>query len=219
MKFVFRSALALCALAGPALGAETPNVTPYQVLHQVLRPAQQIARYDRLVAIERIESKLPGVRPQDIRITVQAKKGPIVVPVAADGRVDFPLDDALVAENPDVLSNQPKGSLTLTVTFALKLGADLRIPWDTFEAAMDQARKVVAEQAKEQGGGVRLGGAQFVFSTGSDASVTVAGKGERLLMADDLGHVIVMVDETMQKEQPALVLSRKAELVLPFLQQ
>ena len=108
----------------------------FDTLFTVLAPAQQIAKFDRLRAIQRIDSKLAGVTPAQIRIVVKAQGGDIAVPVAADGRIQFPLDETLRAQNPDVQTNQPKGSLSLTVTMELKLPDSLHIGWDDLHEAL-----------------------------------------------------------------------------------
>jgi hypothetical protein len=79
--------LASIALVPTAFADEPISMTPYAALYQVLSPANKIATYDHLVAIERIESKNASVRPETIKIVIYAKSGAIVVPVAPTGEV------------------------------------------------------------------------------------------------------------------------------------
>ena len=68
--------LLLCfTLASVAAEADEAGTTPYLTLYQVLSPIAGIEAYDRLIAVERIESKLPAVHAEDIRIVIHAKGG------------------------------------------------------------------------------------------------------------------------------------------------
>ncbi len=206
--------LAIALASSPIVHAADGSSTPYQVLYDVLEPARTVTRFDRLRAIERVTSRLPGVAPHDIRLSIQSRRGAIAVPVADDGRIDFPMQVALREENPDVVTNQPKGSLQLTVAYELVLGNGLRIAWDDLAAAVTQAERAMAGQI----GDAHVTGAEFRFGPGSEASITLAGKGERLLMADEAGRAIVMFDEAATREKPALVLSGRPLIVLPYVQ-
>jgi hypothetical protein len=218
MPWFVRAVALFAALCGARAWADV-STTPYITLFTVLAPAQQINSFDRLRAVQRIDSKTPGVVPSQIRIVVKAKRGDIAVPVAADGHIDFPLDEALKTENPEVQTNQPKGSLSLTVTMELKLPAGLHIAWADLHAALDQAHAVLAAQAHTEGLSVPgIIGAEFRFGRGTDARVTVTGKSERLLAADAQGRVIVMLDEAAAKEQPNLEFTHQPLAVMPFLQ-
>lgn len=215
MTFLIRRLAAALAFAAGAAPAQETSTTPYAVLYQVLEPAQAIGKHDRLRAVEHIESKRPGVAPSDIRLTIRSRSGDRAVPVAPDGRLEFPVDAVLKAENPDVLTNQPKGSLTLTVTFEFKFADPQRVAWDELGAALEQARAAVAERAA--GAQARVAGIEYRFAAGEDARVIIAGAGERLLMAAGDGRVIVMIDETVAKERPTLLASRKPSVILPFI--
>ncbi|HOV58368.1 MAG TPA: hypothetical protein PLN91_10855 [Rhodanobacteraceae bacterium] len=219
MSLSLRPALWVGLLLAPLAQAGEGSTTPYAVLYQVLEPAQQIAAYDHLRAVQRIDSRLPDVSPAQIRLVVKARRGDIAVPIGADGRLDFPLDAALKAENPAVQSNQPKGSLSLTVTLELRLPAGDRVPWQELATALEQARRVLGEQAQAHGlAAPAVTGAEFHFPAGSEARVTLSGKGERLLLADGAGRVIVMLDETTRKEQPTLLLGARPLAVVPHLE-
>lgn len=219
MFVLFRVLVLLTAALAPfALVAEEGSATPYDVLYKVLEPAQKMGRFDRLRAVQRIQSKLPAVVPTQIRISIKSARGDIAVPVGADGRIEFPFDSALQGENPLVQTNQPKGSLSLTVTMELKLPTGDRIAWRDLEASVQQAREMLREQAQQQGGEAPpVSGVEFHFSPSSEARVTLSARSERLLMADDTGRVVVMLDESLTKEQPDLLLNAKVLEVVPFL--
>jgi len=205
--------IASLALAQNAAG-EATSTTTYLTLYQVLSPVHGIGAYDHLVAIERVESKMPDVRPQDIRIVIHARQGAIPVPVAATGEVKFPVTDALRAENPPVETNQPKGSLALIVNVALKVADHARVPWAEIEAGLTQVKAFYAET---QGAAApAIDGVEAHFTAGTAAMLTIEGKNERLLMADPEGRIIVTRDMAHESAAPVLVFSRAPEFIVPY---
>jgi hypothetical protein len=194
--------------------AEEAGTTPYAALYQVLSPVSRINAYDRLVAIERIESKMPGVRPDDIRIVIHARQGPINVPVARDGEVAFPATDALRDENPPVETNQPKGSLALIVNVALRFGDRLRVPWSDVEAALGQVKAFYADT--KGAAAPAISGIEVHFPPGGEAMLTIEGKSERLLMADASGRIVVTREMALETADPILAFSRAPEFVVPY---
>lgn len=206
--------LASIVLAAAANADETVSTTPYATLYQVLSPVQTIGKYDRLVAIERIESKIPDVKSADIRVVIHAKAGAIAVPVGQDGVVNFPATNALREENPPVETNQPKGSLAFIVNVALR-GADrLRVPWNDVEAGLEQVKAFYAESRGATA--PAISGIEVHFAPGTPAMLTIEGKTERLLMADPAGRLVVTRDMAPESEKPVLAFSRAPEFVLPY---
>lgn len=208
--------LALLMPLSVAAGEPTSGATPYLALYQVLAPARSIRAYDHLLAIERVESKLPGVRAQDIRITIRARGGAIAVPVAADGSVDFPASDELQAENPVVETNQPKGSLMLTVHAALRVPDSLRVPWSEVDAGLRQAEELFAKTSEGSAANAKPRGVEILFDGSGPASVTLAGKSELLLQAGADGRTLVTRDMVVESERPVLVFSRRPYRLSPW---
>jgi hypothetical protein len=202
----------LCAPAAEAV----VSTTPYAALYNVLRPAAAIGEYSRLIAIERIESKLPDVRAPDIRITIRAGSGAIAVPVGSDGNVDFPRGDALYAENPMVETNQPKGSLALTVSVGLRIPSTLQVAWSELAEGLAQAD---ALHAKASGGApaATTRGIEVYFDAGAPASIILAGKSEYLLQADAAGRIVLLRDRIVESEQPQVRFSRTPSRMLPYM--
>jgi hypothetical protein len=206
--------LASIALAPAAFADEATSMTPYATLYAVLVPVTKIATYDHLVAIERIESKSGGVRPDTIRVVIHAKSGSINVPVSATGEVKFPVSEALRVENPPVETNQPKGSLALIVNVALRIGDRLRVPWTDVEAALSQVRQFYADT---QGSAApKISGVEAHFSPGNAAMLTIEGKSERLLMADPAGRILVTNEMASENAGAVLAFSRAPEFVVPY---
>jgi len=202
----------LLALAGARV-AHAAEIE-YAVIHRALGAAGEIAAYPRLRAVQRIESKRDGVAPRAIAISIRARRGRIEVPVADDGSVALPFDDALLAENPVVQTNQPAGSLTLTLSVELRQPRGAIVPVAEVEAALAEADALLARQHAR----ARVRGVEFRFAGDETGGVTLRGSGERVLVPDRAGRVIVM-------RIPDLSLYREIELaarpvrILPFLDQ
>ena len=208
------SALLLGAFApGRALAQATGDV-PYAVLYETLAPAVAIRRYPRLLPVQRVESKLDGVAPDSIRIRIGAGADAIDVPVGADGAIDFPLQAALLAANPPVRTNQPRGSLTLSVTLALRVPAGPRLAADAIRAALAEVDALMAETA---GGAPRARGVEFRFPAGAGASLNLSGAGGRVLVADARDRIVLMRDTDLQPPAALLEFSTAPVLVLPWM--
>lgn len=212
-------ALAAWLAAAPhaARAADDAGATPYAVLHQALSPALEVEGDPRLRAVQRIESKLPGVRPQDIKVTIAARAGAIRVPIGADGRAAFPLRDDLLAQNPPVHSNQPRGSLTVSVTLALAPPTSTRVPVAELRAALDAADAWLSRKAAAEGlppPAVR--GVELRFPPAAGASATLRGASERLLLADADGRIVLVRDADLADGTREVELSQLPLELLPW---
>ena len=203
-------AVLLLALVGG--GAVDAAEIEYAVIHRALGAAREIGGYPRLRAVQRIESKRDGIAPRTIDIAIHARRGRIEVPVADDGTLALPFDDALLAENPVVETNQPAGSLTLTLSVELKQPSGAIVAAAEVEAALAEADALLVGQHARS----RVRGVEFRFTDDETGGVTLRGAGERVLVPDRAGRVIVMRD-------PDLSTCREIELaarpirILPFL--
>ena len=206
----------LLALASAIAGGRAVHAAEieYAVIHRALGAAREIATYPRLRAVQRIESKRAGIAPRAIDIAIRARRGRIEVPVGDDGTIAMPFDDALLAENPVVETNQPAGSLTLTLSVELHQPSGAIVPAAEVEAALAEADALLVRQRARS----RVRGVEFRFADDGAGGVTLRGSGERVLVPDRDGRVIVMRD-------PDLSLYRELELaarpvrILPFLDQ
>lgn len=219
MRVLARTLVAvLLALSSAMLvAAPDPGAIPYAALYQALRPVLELSGYDRLLATATVQSKLAGVRPSSIRLLIHRRSGPQPVTVAEDGSFDFPLNAALLEENPTVTSNQPRGSLTLAVTLTLRPVSGLRIAYSELAAGIDQARAAVASDPARPGVGIR--GVELRFPPGHAATVVLSGRSERLLMADARGVVILNDSEEWRGQGTEVVFSELPAKILPLLDQ
>ncbi len=199
--------------AGVVQASEASTSAPYAVLYRALEPALAIDAYPRLRAIRRVESKLPGVQATDIRLVIARADGPIEIRPAADGSIDFPLDAALLAENPPVRSNQPRGSLVLSATLALATPATRAVPAAVLTAALDDADRLLGADGSPS----RAAGVEFQFPPQARATATIEGPAERTLVADHAGRIVLLRDRDLDGNPGMIELSAIPTLVLPWL--
>ena len=106
-------------LSGRSLAFNELARLPYQ---QLLRIAQSDARAKSDAASYklRIQSRNPKITPKDIELFLDVKDKPLVLVIDNDGFVEVPHNKELVDANPDLVANQPRGSLNIFV--------DLEVP-------------------------------------------------------------------------------------------
>lgn len=210
---MFRMRAAIALFAALASGTAGAAEIEYAAIHRALAAGRDIARFPHLRAVQRIESKLPGVPARAIDIAIRARRGRIDVPVAADGTLALPIDDALLAENPVVETNQPAGSLTLTLSIELPQPPGATLSVAEVEAALAEADALLEGQHASS----RVRGVEFRFESDAPAGVTLRGEAERVLVPDRDGRVIVMRDPDLRSLYREIELAARPARILPFL--
>lgn len=189
---------------------------PYASLYRALEPGLKLDRYDRLLAVQRIQSKLAEVQPGTITVRILAQSGAIDVPIGADGRMRFPLTRELLTENPVVESNQPSGSLSLSVSFEVAPPASSTLAYtdflDSVRQAQDALRQLDGPYAKAEVVGLE-------FRMGEpDASATVeCPDSEDLLRADQKGRIVVRIDPRLPPADTTIHFSAAPRQAFPNL--
>ena len=183
----------ICSLAL----AQAPTDVRYASLYRALEPGLIIASFDRLLARQRIVSRQRDVLPSHIEVRILAASGVIVVKVAPDGSVDFPMTTRLLAENPIVESNQAKGSLSLSATMEVKLGQNKVVAYSDFYESAMQAQQAIASLGPAMAGRkVRSIEFEFVRTQGARAELTDTNA-EELLLADKQGLLTLRIDKAL----------------------
>ena len=65
-------------------------------------------------------SRLAGVSPAVIKLTLKTIAGDIAIPLNADGEFSLPVTDELREENPWITANQPEGWLIMTASVSIR---------------------------------------------------------------------------------------------------
>jgi hypothetical protein len=205
------AALLLSALAGPAL-AENARLPYHQLYHAQKAQADLNRTHTNLVVVLTLQSTLPGVKTSDLAVYIEARAGKIPIPIGAVGDFTIPLRDDLLAEDPWIIINQPKGTMKLNWQGGLIPGritrsfhyAHLMRPVRDYEEVQAQMRRFFPGSP-----GMIVTGLKLTFSTAQKKAVAVihARGGDRKLEADEQGEVILPLAPDLLEEDPEISLS------------
>ena len=196
--------------------ADEPGKVPYAAIYQVLQPGLIMDDYPRLRAVQRVESRMPGVEPATVRIWIDAAAGTIEVPIDQRGHARFPLTDALLAENPAVRSNQPQGSLNIQVALEARLPDQREIPYQQVWEAIEQAQSAL-DRLGGSYAGAEVQCIEYRFA-GSDREFLVsADEYEQKLIADASGRLVIRADPRWLRDRVRLKVRGKLRSAVPRL--
>ena len=178
------------------------------------------------------------VTPQDITLTIHHASGiEQAIPHDAWGHVLLPVTDALKAENPMIVTNQPKHTLNASVVIDLLPPPDTELRYDALMLGVAQLNDAIA--GKRLGALARLYGGKsdglLVFYNGGEHSLTVHGEaGDRILKSEsaeqELSHlkginkdllipgtqiIYVPLEKATLKENPRVTLDAPPAQVFP----
>jgi len=211
--------LAVLALALPVVAGaqEAANASvPYAAVYEVLKASALAQGHERVRVRQRVASRLPGVAPDRIELVVHARSGQLVLRPGPDGAFSFPLDALLLAENPQVTSNQPRGSLSLSVVLDLVLPAGGEWRVRDVLAAMDEAGQVLAAMPAGPNSGP-VQGIEFYFERTGEGRLSVQGRGERQYLADEDGRVVLMRDSDLADPDAMVRFDQRPLRAQPFI--
>jgi hypothetical protein len=215
VKAVLSAFLGLLLLA-PRLAAAEDARLPYHELYRLQKAQLDLSRtYTNLALVLQMRSTLPNVKYSDITASIDAKSGAVPVPIGAQGSFSVPVRDDLLAEDPWILVNQPKGSMELSwhaglapsvarqLTNAIHYGPLMRavLECDDVQEAM---RQFFPTAPRLTAVGLRL---TFRSSTIGASAIIHAKTGDRRLAANTLGELIIPLDGDLLEEDPVMTLT------------
>ena len=204
-------ALALFFLAGTAL-AENARL-PYHQLYKAQKAQAELNHdHTNLLVVLTLQSALPDVKTSDLAVSIEAKSGKIPIAVGAVGEFTIPLRDDLLAEDPWIVINQPKGTMKLNWQVGVIPGritrslhyARLMKPVRESEEVQDQMRRCFPGSPR-----LVVTGLKLAFPAGQAKAVAVihAKGGDRRLEADEHGDIILPLVADLLEEDPEISLS------------
>jgi hypothetical protein len=203
--------LLLSVLAGPAL-AENARL-PYHQLYNAQKAQAGLNRaHTNLLIVLTLQSTLPGVKTSDLAVFIDSKAGKIPIEIGAAGDFTIPMRDDLLAEDPWLVTNQPKGTMKLSWQGGLILGritnpisyAHLMGPVRDYEDVQAQMLRFFPGTYKLTVTGLRL---TFPAAQNRAAVVIHARGGDRKLAADEHGEIILPLAPDLLEEDPEISLS------------
>ena len=192
--------------AGIALPAQA---RPLKDMCSSMEPFRKVADLKYVKPVVRVKPRSESVKPGDVAFTIAAKSGPIRVTPTADGVIDLPLTDALCAENPDIVSNQPEGTVQFEASIDpqippvqqldYRLLDELRRQWDEAVSRQNFFYRTLAPSARAF---------HLAFEPGRAASAEIRlPQGVRKLVADANGDLVIPFESSWASANPAIVLS------------
>jgi len=203
--------IGLCILAGPAQ-AENARL-PYRQIYNAQKAQADLNRaHTNLLVVLTMQSTLPGVKTSDLAVYIDAKAGKTPIEIGAVGDFTIPLRDDLLAENPWIVINQPKGTMKLNWQVGVIPGritrsvhyAHLMRPVQESEDVQAQMRRFFPGSPKLSVTGLRLA---FPASQTRAMVVIHAKDGDRKLEADVHGEIILPLVPDLLEEDPEISFS------------
>jgi hypothetical protein len=162
-------------------------------------PPAERDRLEVLLKLAPDSNAPPGTPPPTL--TIDAKGGPIRLEPGPEGAINFPVTDALLAEDPPVLTTAPEGQKT-RVSLELRpvRPAGTSFPIAGLMVSVSQANKLIKEQAGFLSFAMpTLKAVLLVYPPGTPQTARLIAPGvERTIAADAKGHLRIPRDEPLE---------------------
>jgi hypothetical protein len=208
----------IAALAAPVQAAETANLR-YHVLTR---------DFD---AFEQLDPELRNKVRLAVRIVTHAgNTRPVMLWINHDGkRYDLPIDDygfvellrspEIVADDPLVETNQPKGSISTKLAMLLQVPDSQRFHYADLRAATAQTDALIDKAAGLASFLIpTVKGVQFRCAAASDCLLVVHHPtGDEILRPNDDGMIRLRLNHTLDSENPLIEAPRPVTVIEPLL--
>jgi hypothetical protein len=191
--FLFGAALSLSATESEKA------VIPYDKLDKFWQLSSSV-NPSNLVLRGRFNSKNEAIRTADIQLTIRSKtRGDIPVELNAAGELKaFPHTEELAKENPPIISNQPKGTLNMTIMWSMPSPEGLSFPYSKLRNGVAEFNKLIKAQAGMFSVLAPKSKTVWIFfpntSAGKAKVEVITTKGTKEFKADAEGRVNVDLD-------------------------
>ena len=189
---------------------------------QLLKIAQSDARAkaDAKSYKLRIQSRNPSVTAKDIELFLDVKDAPLVLVVDNDGFVEVPHNENLVTGNPDLVANQPRGSLNIFVDLEVPKVSPPQIKDGKvqYQELFRPLVEIQTEMRKVDPTFGLSGQQQFVLEieTGKEPIKITRAFGARTYRPNTRGKVYMIMESYLYEENPEVEIPDNAKMnVLP----
>jgi len=161
------------------------------------------------------------VHPSDITLTIHsARKGMAPLRLGTNGQIlEFPHDNELLRENPDVVANQPKGALQLWVFMQIPPPEGLTFRYNRLGDGVAEMNKAIHAQAGMVLSVIapKIKGVIFFPNAGAGkATVEIeSAAGVKQYTADKAGRVKLRLEKALMTENPEIKVSEKPASIVP----
>lgn len=211
-----QSALCFVVLLMPGLAVAEDARLPYQDLWRIQKTQIELGRvHTNLALVLQICSTNPAVKSTDISAYVDSKSGRVPIPIGPEGAFTVPARDDLLAENPWIIVNQPRGTMQLnwhaglapsvaqSMTNAIHYGPLMRIVRQS-DDVQEAMRQCFPNAPRLTAVGLRL---TFRASAIGPAAIIHARDGNRRLPANALGELLIPIDGDLMDQDPIVTLT------------
>lgn len=189
--------------------APAAHARPLKKVCDAVEPLGKISDLEYVKPVIRVKPTSEAVKPADVVFTIEAKSGPIRITPAADGTIEFPITDALCAENPEMVSNQPDDALSFAISIDPRIPPATRLDYRQLEKLRHEWNEAVSRQSlvwRMLAPSPRA--FHVVFEAGRAASAEIRlPHGVRKLVPDANGVVVIPFEAAWAEANPAIVLS------------
>jgi len=189
---------------------------PYQHLYRIQTVQAALCQsHTNLLLVLQLRSASTNVKTSDIEAFIDSKSGKIPLPIGPDGEISVPVRDDLLAEDPWLITNQPKGTMQLNWraglarSFVRQMTNSIR--YAPLMRALRDCEDVQAKMREFFPGSPKLtvAGLKLVFPReAKPASLVIhARSGSQKLETDAAGELFLPIDPALQAEDPLVTLS------------
>jgi hypothetical protein len=214
--------LAICALLllTPAARAEDQARLPYELIYHMQKTEDTLAlTFTNLTMFLRMTPTSPGVRTEDVTAYIDSKEGRIPVKLnPTNGNFTVPLREGLLAQNTEIVVNQPKGTMRFQWYVGLEndqLPADgihyrdLMRPLRAVEVIRDEMAKIPGTPP------LTILGLKMLYLKQKEAAVVVRAKGgDRVFKTDATHALVVPLENALLAEDPVVSIPIPPERIL-----
>ena len=229
-------AITLCLFALPALADVPVAQLPYTQLLGYQQRVDDLQDLKQLKVWENVKSSRHGVRPSDITLTIMrdaSHGGPLAIAVDEAGNFTLPVTQALKDEDAMVVSNQPKGTLELSVNWEIGLPASTRLRYGQLLLGAQQYNEAMRRQGvMDSTLAPKATGLLLAYPDGGHRVTLHTAAGDKVIAAKsykELGDAVkgidmsgmpvtttliyLPLDKALLKEDPAVTLDAMPEAI------
>jgi hypothetical protein len=194
--------------------AENARV-PYAQLYQMQRAQSELsAQYTNLLVALRMTSISTNVGPGDLDVFIDAKSGKFPVVIGQNGNFNVPMRDDWLAENPWIITNQPRGSMRIDwflglvlrhLTTSVRYQSLMQVVRDCGDVRK-RMRQVLPSAPNGTVSGLKL---KFSSSAKGAGLVIHRERGDTKMEAGANGEITMILDPALLEENPLVTFSQE----------
>ncbi len=193
-------------------------VLSYASILPLLEASRSTQSLDRVEAVATVHSRLPGVAPSDIELSLDDGEVVHRFPVGTHGEVELPVQPGWAESGAQLVTNQPPNSMDLQLTVHMHPPPSRQVDYAWLWESMGQVDEALDRLARAGASGGEVIGVQFEFAPGTAGAVRIgAGDAARVLHADASGVLSLPLDPDRLAANPAVALEPMPRNLRPLL--